>query len=188
MLHYLVLIGAAVDVLGASYYIRSTLQAKTKPNRVSWLIWSLGSMIATAAALAQGLTWAVIPVFVSGAIPLTIFLISFVNPNSYWKLRMWDYACGALSVLALILWALTNEPNTAIVFAIAGDVLAWIPTFVKTWKQPETEHASQHFSGLFNSLTTFAAVRFWMFGGNATLLFAICRLKLSSRSRPIWRS
>ncbi|MDD5055384.1 MAG: hypothetical protein PHZ00_03900 [Candidatus Peribacteraceae bacterium] len=195
MLHYFVLIGAAVDLLGASFYIRGTLQAKTKPNRVSWLIWSLGSMIASAAALAQGVTWAVIPVFVSGAIPLMIFAASFVNPKSYWKLGIWDYACGAISALALILWVLTKNPNAAIIFAIVGDVFAWIPTFAKSWKQPETESASQHFSGLFNSFTTFAAVRFWSLSeiafpiwlivGNATLLLAIYRVKLTGRNSRI---
>jgi hypothetical protein len=41
--------------------------------------------------------------------------------------------------LALILWWITKEPNIAIMLAILSDILAAIPTLVKTWKFPETE-------------------------------------------------
>jgi hypothetical protein len=161
MLQYLVLLGAVVNLFGASYYIRDTLRGKTKPNRVTWLMWSVAPIIATLAALADGVSWAVLPVFMAGFGPLLIFIASFINPNSYWKLNKLDYICGILSVLALVMWAITKEPMIAIVFAIASDGLAAVPTIIKSFKYPETESAIAYATGLFSALTSFTAIKTW---------------------------
>src|SRR3989344_785767 len=102
MLQYLVFLGAAANIGGAFFYIRDTLYRKTKPNRATWFMWSLAPLIATGAALSSGVGWAVLPVFMSGFGPLLVFIASFVNKNSYWKLEQFDYWCGLFSVLALL--------------------------------------------------------------------------------------
>jgi len=73
MLQYLVIGGALLNLLGAVAYIRDTLQGKTKPNRVTWSLWAAVPMIAVAAAVSDGVTWAIVPVFMSGVNPLLIF-------------------------------------------------------------------------------------------------------------------
>lgn len=163
MLQYLVIIGVAVQSLGIASYIKSMLKGETKPNRVSWLLWSIAPLIATAAALSDGARWSMLPVFMSGFGPLLVFIISFVNKKSYWKLEKFDYLCGFFSVLALALWGVTREPVMAIVFSIMSDGFAAVPTLVKIWKRPETESRGPYLSGLFSSLTSFAAVTTWHF-------------------------
>ena len=170
MFQYLVFLGAAVNLGGAFFYIRNTLYGKTKPNRVTWLMWAVAPMIATAAALAKGVAWAVLPVFMAGFVPLLVFIASFVNRNAYWKLGIFDYACGLLSALALILWAITKEPNVAIALAVASDGLAVVPTLVKSWQHPSSETAVTYFCGVFSALTSFAAIKMW---GFAELAFPI---------------
>ncbi len=81
MFRYLVFAGAAVSVSAAFFYIRDTLKGDTKPNRVTFFIWAVAPLIATAAGLAKGVTWAVVPVFMAGFCPLLIFLSSFANPK-----------------------------------------------------------------------------------------------------------
>lgn len=109
MLQYAVILGAVVNVFGALGYARDTLRGETKPNRVTWLMWSVAPLIGTAAALSEGVTWAVLPVFMAGFGPFLILLASFINPNAYWKLETFDYLCGACSVLALVLWGITQD-------------------------------------------------------------------------------
>ncbi len=189
MLKYLVFLGAAVNIWGAFFYIRDTLRGETKPNRATWLMWSIAPLIATVAALSQGVGWAVLPVFMAGFGPLLIFIGSFVNRNSYWKLGALDYGCGALSALALVLWGITKEPNIAIAFAIASDGLAAFPTLIKSWKHPETESVVAYTTGLFNALTSFAAIKLWGFSelafpiylviANSSLIFAVWRRKFA---------
>ena len=138
MLQYLVIVGAVVQLLGIASYIRGTFRGETKPNRITWLMWSVAPLIATLAGLADGVRWAALPVFMSGFGPFLVFLASFVNKNSYWRLGLFDYICGVFSALALVLWWITREPVVAIVFAIASDAAAALPTVIKAWKYPET--------------------------------------------------
>ena len=167
MLQYLVFIGAAVQLLGIFSYIKETFRGNTKPSKVTWLMWSVAPLIATFAALADGVGWSVLPVFIAGFGPLLVFIASFVNKNSHWELETFDYLCGFCSVLALVLWGITKEPVIAIVFAIASDGFAAIPTLVKSWKYPETETAAAYTTGLFSALTSFTAIKIWNFSSYA---------------------
>jgi len=175
MLEYLVFVAAFASILATFVYMRSMLKGSTKPNRVSWLMWTIAPLIATAAAISNGVGWAVLPVFMAGFSPLLILAASFVIRKSYWKLSPSDYICGLLSSLALILWYFTKDPNVAIFFAIVSDGLASVPTLTKAWSRPETESAWPYIVGVFNSLTSFGAAKLWTFSEYAfpTYLAAI---------------
>jgi hypothetical protein len=191
MLQYVVFLGAAAEFVGIYFYIKETLRGSTKPNRVSWFMWSIGSLIAAAAAISSGVGWAALPVFVSGLGPLLIFVASFANKNSYWKLESFDYLCGFFSITALVLWAITQEPEIAIIFAIISDVFACAPTIAKAWKRPETESGITHIASLFNALTSFVAIRSWNFASYAfpvylaaassSLIFSVYRKRFSKQ-------
>jgi len=86
-LQYLVFVGAIVGLIGIVSYIKETIQGKTKPNKITWLLWSIAPLIATFAALSDGVKLSVLPVFMSGFGPLLVLLASFVNKKSYWKLE-----------------------------------------------------------------------------------------------------
>ncbi|MDD5749588.1 MAG: hypothetical protein PHO91_02250 [Patescibacteria group bacterium] len=159
MTQYIVFIGAFVQLAGIYIYVKETIKGNTKPNRVTWLMWSIAPLIATSAALSDGVRLAVLPVFMAGFAPLLVFIVSFANKKSYWRLRTFDYACGTLSILALILWWITKEPVVAIIFALAADFFAAMPTLIKSWKYPETESVEAYSTGVFNSLTSFFALR-----------------------------
>ena len=167
MLEYLVFVAAFATLVATYVYISSMFKGVAKPNRVSWLMWSIAPLIATAAAISNGVGWAVLPVFMSGVSPFLIFTASFVTKKAYWKLASFDYVCGVLSGLALVLWYVTKDPNVAIAFAIASDGLAAIPTLTKAWNHPETESAWPFIVGVFNASTSFAAIAVWTFSGYA---------------------
>jgi hypothetical protein len=188
MLEYLVFVTALATLAAAFVYIRSMFKGGAKPNRVSWLMWSIAPFIATAAALSNGVGWAALPVFMAGFGPFLIFISSFVIKKSYWKLSSFDYVCGILSGLALILWYVTKDPNIAISFAIASDGLASVPTLTKAWAHPETESAWPFIIGIFNSLAAFGAFITWDFSEyafpsyliiiNIILFLSVCNKKL----------
>jgi hypothetical protein len=163
MFEYLVIIAAVASLLAAFVYIRSMFVRSTKPNRVSWLMWAIAPLIATAAALSDGVGWAVLPVFMAGFSPFLIFTASFFAKKAYWRLSSFDYLCGALSAIALIMWWLTKAPNVAIVFAIASDALASIPTLTKAWTNPETESVWPFLIGVFGAASSLAVATLWTF-------------------------
>ncbi|MCX6741177.1 MAG: hypothetical protein NTY61_02140, partial [Candidatus Parcubacteria bacterium] len=138
--HWLVILSVLISTGGVFTYIKNTLKGKTQPNRVSWFLWAVSPLIGTTAALyAHADIWATIRVFLAGFFPLLVFIVSFINPKSYWKLTSFDFLCGLCSVIALIVWGLIDSPRLAILFAATGDGFAAIPTIIKAWKHPETE-------------------------------------------------
>lgn len=182
---WLVFVGAFVQLAGIISYIKETLRGNTKPNKVTWLMWAVAPLIATFAALADGVSWSVLPVFMAGFGPLLVFISSFMNRNAYWKLERFDYLCGLCSLLALALWGITHEPAVAIVFAIASDGFAAVPTLMKLWTYPKTETVSPFVAGLFSAFTSLAAIQIWSFSAyafpaylvviNSSLIFSFYR-------------
>ncbi len=184
-MHVLVLFGVALSIVAHFSYIKDTVRGDTKPNRVSWLMWSIAPLIASGAALTNGVRWAAIPTLGEALISLAVFFASFVNPRAYWKLRSFDYVCGTLSCVALVMWLAMREPNLAIIFSIASDALATMPTIVKSWKSPESESGFVYIGALAATLTSFAGVQSGLFSeyafpvflviSNSALIFAVYR-------------
>ena len=163
MLPYIVIAGSLVGLFGMLYYAKDTFFGSTKPNLVSWVMWCSADLIGTAASVAAGATWAALPTFVAGFGPLIVIIASLANKKAYWKLGKLDYLCGSLSALALVLWVVTKAPSVAIVFAIATDALAAVPTVIKGWRHPETESSSAYVAGIISALSAFTAITVWTF-------------------------
>jgi hypothetical protein len=188
MFDFLVYVAAAATVVGACLYIRSMYRGKTRPNRVTWFMWLVAPFIATAASLSSGFSLAVIPVFMSGFSPLLIFTASFFSKKAYWKTTRFDYVCGVMSGLALLLWFISKDPNLAITFAIISDAVAAVPTMIKAWHKPETESPWPFILGLFSPMTSFLVATAWTFSQLAfpsylILINVLLLLPLTRRSQ-----
>jgi len=162
-MEYLVFLGFVVQQFGLFAYLRDTLRGKTQPNRIAFFLWALVPMIGVAAALSEGVTFAALPVFAAGFGPLLVFLASFVNKKAYWKISRFDWACGALSVLAVILWQMTNNPDLAIAFAVLADFSAALPVIKKCWTHPHSETSIFYLTAVFNQSTAFLAMKDFSF-------------------------
>jgi len=163
MLQYLVFLAAGAFLVSTYVYVRSMIKGRVKPNRVTWLMWSVAPMISFAAAVSSGVGLAAVPVFMAGFSPLLVFTASFAVKGAHWKLVKLDYACGILSALALVFWAATSDPDVAILFAILSDALASVPTIIKGWQHPETESPWPYLTGTFGGMTSFLAITAWTF-------------------------
>ena len=126
---FLVVVSTLLMVLGGYSYLRDTLAGRTKPNRVSWSLWALAPLISLGAAFdANADVWASIRVLIGGVVPGVIFLGSFINKNSYWRLGRFDWFCGGLSMAALVFWQLAASPLLAGLLATPAKTLATVPT------------------------------------------------------------
>ena len=185
-IHWLVVLSTIISIAGASAYIRDTYAGRTKPNRVSWSMWALAPLIGSSAAIASGADgWATFRVFLAGFLPLLVFLVSFINPKSYWKLTRFDFTCGALSLLAIILWILADSPRSAVLLTCAADLFAGIPTIRKAWHYPETETGIVYIASFFSVVLILPAIPVWniensafqitLLVANALLVFSVYR-------------
>ena len=65
--------------------------------------------------------------------------------------------------MAIILWLITKTPDIAILFAIAADGLAAVPTVIKAWRNPKTESVWVYVGGTFTSIAAYTAINLWTF-------------------------
>jgi hypothetical protein len=160
---HFVWLGAALSMLGAASYCRETLSGRVRPNRVSWLLWAVAPLIAFAAQISGGVGLPSVLALSVGVGPLCVFVCSFAAGAGRWRLGRLDLACGALSVLAIVLWLVSGSGTVAIVMSIAADALAAVPTLVKAVRAPETEHAGPFRNGVGNATITLLTIRHWSF-------------------------
>ncbi|MEK9159638.1 MAG: hypothetical protein AAB383_02820 [Patescibacteria group bacterium] len=174
MVTYLVIAAGLFNLFATVSYTRDTFLGRNKPNRVSWILWTVAPLIAAAAAFTKGAGWVAFPILISGLAPAIVLIASFFNPKAYWKLGPLDYLCGACSVFALILWGITQEAAVAILFALLSDLFATLPTLIKAWKHPETESALNYIGALVNSLAAFLVMQTFDFANLAFPVYLVC--------------
>ena len=136
---YWAIIGAIIGSLGGLFYIYETIVGKARPNRISWLLWGIFPIVIFVAQRAQGvegISWAS---FVAGFTPLLIVAASFFNKKAYWKSEPRDYYLMAAAIIGIVLWAITNNPNLALFFSLLADMLAGVPTLIKSYRHPHSE-------------------------------------------------
>jgi hypothetical protein len=178
---HFVLVGAVLNLLGSTGYAKDTLKGTTKPNRVTWFLWALAPMIAFSAEIKGGVGLRSLMTFMVGFGPMLVLAASFVNRKAYWKISRLDIACGALSVLALILWKITGTGDVAIALSIAADLLAGVPTVIKSYKEPKSESYQVFMFGAISAAITLLTIKHWTLAsaGFPIYIFLICILLFS---------
>jgi len=152
-----------INLFGTAIYLLDTLKGKVKPNKVTWILWTINPLIAFAAEIHQQVGIQSLLTFLIGFGPLLIFLASFVNKNAYWKITKADVVCGLFSLIGLSLWYLTRVGNLAIVFSIIADAFAALPTLYKAYHHPKTENSFAYLTASVSGAITLFTITFWNF-------------------------
>lgn len=171
--HNFIIIGALLGATGSVAYLIDTVKGKVKPNRVSFLLWSIAPLIAFFAQINQGVGLASLMTFSTGFLPLTVFIASFVNKQAEWKLTRFDLICGILSLAGLVLWLITKVGNIAIFFSIVADGLAALPTIRKAYKYPDTEIAWPWIATVFGVVLTLLTLPTLTFANSGFILYIL---------------
>lgn len=167
------IVGTLIGTVGALAYLVDTVKGKVKPNRVSFLLWSIAPFIAFAAQIRQGVGLEALMTFSTGFMPFLTFGASFVNKKAEWKLTKFDVFCGVLSVVGLILWLITKVGNIAIAFSILADGLAAVPTIVKSYKYPDTELAWPWLATCFGVMLTLLTLSQLTFANSGFIIYIL---------------
>ncbi|HET9105118.1 MAG TPA: hypothetical protein VFN55_17345 [Solirubrobacteraceae bacterium] len=184
--------GAALTLAGALGYARRTVRGETRPNRVTWGLWSLAPLIAGSAQLSEGQGLGAVLAFSVGLGPLIVFVSSFLSTHAHASLGGFDLACGLLSVLALILWLVLDSGTVAISMSIAADAFAAVPTLLKSIADPDSEHPAVFRNSAVNAAITLLTIRRWSYAAwgfplwilvVCASLWAIIRWRIGPRLR-----
>lgn len=135
-------IGAGVvQALSLLPYLRAIVRGTTRPNAVSFGVWTALSVIDVIAMYAgAGLGWPLVLPLVgtAGMAIITAFAIGGYGYSASTRL---DMTCLVLGLAGIVLWQTTGEPALALALSIAASLAAAIPTVIKTYRAPHTEYA-----------------------------------------------
>lgn len=106
---------------------------------------------------------------------MILFICATLKKGAFFKVQKYDILCGVISILALVMWYITKNPMTAIGLSIISDIMACLPTIIKSWKHPETESPLGWIGFVVASWTGVLAIETWSFSEVAFPLYlAIC--------------
>ena len=160
------------EIANISYFI-DTIKGKIKPNRVSFFLWALAPAIAFFSQIQQGVGLQSLLTFIVGFNCTIIFFATFVNKKSYWKLTKFDFICGFLSIIGLVLWLVTKIGNVAIIFSILADGIACLPTIRKSYLDPKSENIWPYVTTLITAVITLLSIRIWSFANSSFSIYLI---------------
>ena len=152
-----------LSFVGYTFYIKNIIRGHTKPNLVSWFIWMLPPFIGVFFQLKAGAGLSILPVFMAGFGPLIIIMAVLLTKNAIWKISTFDIYCGIFALLALVIYIFTRNLGISILFAIASDALAFIPTYIKTWRFPESESVHGYFWTMLSNIVALLIIKNWTF-------------------------
>lgn len=138
---------------GLSYllYIYQIVFGSVRPQRSTWLIWSVISILLLKGLLASGereMIWIPWSYAIGSSM---IFAISLWRGVGFWttpddeseKLKPWeiwlDIICIVLVGSSLVVWKILGTPQIPIFINLFADLVGFIPTFKKSVKNPLSE-------------------------------------------------
>lgn len=118
-------------------YIRDILRGKTHPHVFSWVVWGLLMIIAFFAQVSEeaGPAAAVTGIFAL----LNLVVVALALRHGERTITRGDWVMLATALLAIPLWLATKNPVWSVVLISMIDVVAFIPTFRKSWGKPGEE-------------------------------------------------
>lgn len=137
------IIPVIISAVNLFIYMKSVYFGTTRPHLFTWLIWGLVGAIAAAGQYVEG---AGSGMWLTAAISLFAFVrvIAAVTHGEKRVTRM-DWACLIVCLFAILVWMVMQNPLYSVVTVTLVDLVAFVPTYRKSWNKPGEEHAFSYF-------------------------------------------
>lgn len=131
---------AALGVAGSIRYAFAVVAGTARPNLVTWSLWAAVPLIAFAAQLDSGVGLPAVQTLAAGVGPFVVVVTGACTRRNLARLGVFDLACAVVAGAALGVWLGLGQASAAVVFAVAADAAAALPTVVKAWRDPASEN------------------------------------------------
>lgn len=189
MKEILAIIAAVLAFVGNISYLADVVKGRVQPHPYTWFIWSIVSMTTFFGGIAKGAGIGALPTGVAEGFTIVIFLFSlkYLFQGKAGHIRKVDNYFLGICLIGLIPWVITKDPTISVVVVVLIDIIAFIPTFRKTWHRPASEkpllyemNGARHILTLFslhayNIATMFHSIA--MICTNTTMAILIRRKK-----------
>ncbi|HEX3081645.1 MAG TPA: hypothetical protein VHQ86_00145 [Candidatus Saccharimonadia bacterium] len=140
MLRLLGIASGVLAMVAAAPYVWDTLRGHTRPQRMSWLIWSILGLIAFGSQLSAGWSWGLAVTVGDTLATVTIFALSLGRGEGGSSRR--DFGALGVALVGLVLWGFTQLPAVALTGVIIADLSGAALTIVKAYREPQSETLS----------------------------------------------
>jgi hypothetical protein len=154
-----------ISLAGSAVYIRSILRGETKPHLYTHLAWGIITAIAFFAQVSDNAgpgAWAI-------GVTAAACLLQAALALKYDEMDITprDHVALGISLLAIVSWVVTKDPLLSVILACVVDLVAYYPTFRKSWLKPWEENlAAYHIANVKLALSLAALA-------NVTLVTAL---------------
>ena len=154
-------LAGGVSLLAFIPYLIRTLQGKNRPNRATWIIWTILGFILLASYRAVGASdtlWV--------SVANCVFFLAVVSLSFHYGEGGWtqlDMTCLLGAALGLFLWWYLKSPLSAVLICILLDFLGALPTLKKAYKDPKGEDRLTWLLFLLANLINLFAINQWTF-------------------------
>ena len=131
------LLSGVLALIDTVPYVRDIRRGTTRPQRATWLIWSVLGIAAFAAQAAGGPNWSLVLLGTQAVLMTLVFLLSIRSGEG--GLGRIDLAMLALAAVGLLGWALADEPVIATIFVVVADAIGVGLMVPKTVRDPHSE-------------------------------------------------
>lgn len=121
-------------------YLINIVRGKTHPHIYTWGLWGLLTLLIFALQISDGAGPGAYVTLFAGLMCLAVIILSL----RYGKrdITLSDKVVAILSLVAIGLWLIADQPVLSIILVTIADMLAFIPTVRKSWNKPYTETLS----------------------------------------------
>lgn len=133
--------GAALGLVASIRYAFTIVHGRVRPNLVTWSLWAAAPLIGFFAQLDAGVGLPAVMTLAAGLGPTIVIVTSVIARRYFARLGWFDLACAAVALSALGVWLGLGQAPLAVLFAVAADAVAALPTMVKAWRHPDSENA-----------------------------------------------
>lgn len=135
-----VFLGAALGLLGSIRYAAATARGEARPNLVTWSLWAAAPLVGFLAQLDSGVGLPAVMTLAAGLGPTVVVATAVFAGHHRARVGLFDLACAATAATALGVWLVLGRAPSAVLYAVAADAVAALPTLAKAWRDPDSEN------------------------------------------------
>lgn len=158
------IVGAIAVVLTFAAYVpyyRDILQGRTRPHIYSWSLWGILTVLLVALQFKGGAGPATWVTTAAGLLCVGVVILSIKNGKR--DITTSDTIVAALSLLAIGFWLVAHQPEVSITLVIVADILAFIPTVRKSYRDPHSETLSLYITNAIRFVLALLAVEHYTY-------------------------
>lgn len=153
------ILSVLVILFGAPFYLIDILKHRTKPQRTTWLIWTIQGFIAFYAQIALHAHWSLLFIGLGATGNLLVYVLSlFYGVGGWSKL---DVFALSIATIGMVISVIAAAPLIAVIGVIIADFAGVVPTLYKAYKDPSSETTITWLALGISSILAMASVGGW---------------------------